>query len=150
MAGAPNIRRAGAGIGNERGQATVEFALVLPLVLIVLFLVIDFGRAFNAWIEQTHLANEAVRWAVVDSVQAVAAPPALGSLSGRSVTFCLPPGSTGLVGEPVEARTTGIFQWSGFLSGVFGSATTTPIAAMATMRVEKARTNYSVTGTCPP
>lgn len=52
--------------GDESGVALVEFALVLPLLLLVLFGVFEFGRIFNYWIDETHLANEAARWAAVN------------------------------------------------------------------------------------
>src|SRR5207247_6753449 len=52
---------------DESGQALVEFALVIPLLLLVLFAVLDFAKAFNYWIDETHLANEAARWAVVNN-----------------------------------------------------------------------------------
>ena len=51
---------------DERGVALVEFALVLPLVLLLLFGMIDFGKAFNYWNDETHLANEGARYAVVN------------------------------------------------------------------------------------
>src|SRR6266576_5840996 len=51
---------------DERGQALIEFALILPLVLLLLFGMIDFGKAFNYWNDETHLANEAARQAVVN------------------------------------------------------------------------------------
>src|SRR5919108_5201087 len=53
-------------IARERGAALVEFVLVLPLVLLLLFGMIDFGKAFNYWNDETHLANEAARYAVVN------------------------------------------------------------------------------------
>lgn len=53
---------------SERGQATVEFAIVLPMVLLVLVGLIAFGKAFNYWINLNHIANEGARWAVVDKV----------------------------------------------------------------------------------
>ena len=34
--------------GGERGQALAEFALVLPLILLFLAGIINFGRAWNA------------------------------------------------------------------------------------------------------
>src|ERR1700751_2296201 len=52
---------------NQRGAALVEFVLVLPLVLLILFGMVDFGKAFNYWNDETHLANEAARQAVVNS-----------------------------------------------------------------------------------
>jgi hypothetical protein len=52
---------------NERGTALVEFALVLPLVLVLLLGMIDAGKAFNYWNDETHLANEAARYAAVNN-----------------------------------------------------------------------------------
>lgn len=59
---------------EESGVALVEFALVLPLLLLVLFGVFEFGRVFNYWIDETHLANEAARWAAVDRNPGAANP----------------------------------------------------------------------------
>jgi Flp pilus assembly protein TadG len=53
-------------IREERGTALVELALVLPLLLIVLLGMLDFGKAFNEWISQTHLASEGARLAAVN------------------------------------------------------------------------------------
>jgi Flp pilus assembly protein TadG len=53
--------------GDERGAALAEFALVLPVLLLVLLGMIDFGKAINYWIDQTHLANEGARLAVVNN-----------------------------------------------------------------------------------
>jgi Flp pilus assembly pilin Flp len=51
---------------DERGVAITELALVLPLLLILLLGMIDVGKAFNEWIDQTHLANEGARLAAVN------------------------------------------------------------------------------------
>src|SRR5207244_9999308 len=51
---------------DESGVALVEFALVLPLVLILLLGMIDVGKAVNYWNDETHLANEAARYAAVN------------------------------------------------------------------------------------
>jgi Flp pilus assembly protein TadG len=53
---------------GEQGQATVEFAIVLPLVLLILVGLIEFGKAFNYWLSLNHLANETSRWAAVDKL----------------------------------------------------------------------------------
>jgi Flp pilus assembly protein TadG len=50
----------------ERGVAMVEFALILPVFLIIVAGLLAFGRIFFYWLEANHQANEAVRWAVVD------------------------------------------------------------------------------------
>jgi Flp pilus assembly protein TadG len=50
---------------TEKGQALVEFTMVLPLLLILLFAIVDFGRAFYAWTIVTNGAREGARAAAV-------------------------------------------------------------------------------------
>jgi hypothetical protein len=45
----------------EQGAAAVEMALVLPLLLLIVFGIIDFGFAFNAQISLTQATREGVR-----------------------------------------------------------------------------------------
>lgn len=47
---------------RDDGAVAVEFALVLPLLLLVVFGVIDFGRMLNAQISLTQAAREGARW----------------------------------------------------------------------------------------
>jgi Flp pilus assembly protein TadG len=49
----------------EDGVAAVEFALLLPLLVALLFGFIQFGVAFNDRIQATNAAREAARMAVV-------------------------------------------------------------------------------------
>lgn len=51
---------------RERGQALVEFVLILPIFMLLIFGVIEFGKALNYWIDTTHLANEGARYAAVN------------------------------------------------------------------------------------
>jgi TadE-like protein len=46
---------------RDRGAAAVEAALVLPLLLMIIFGIIDFGRMLNAQIRVTEAAREAAR-----------------------------------------------------------------------------------------
>jgi Flp pilus assembly protein TadG len=46
---------------GRRGQSTVEFALLLPILLVLLFLVFEFGRAFGSWLLITNAAREGAR-----------------------------------------------------------------------------------------
>ncbi len=50
---------------GEGGQSLVEFAFVLPIFLLVLFAIIDFGMAFHAWIAVTNSAREGGRLGAV-------------------------------------------------------------------------------------
>jgi len=50
---------------DQQGAAAVEFALLLPLLVLLLFGMIEFGFAFNSRIQATNAAREAARRAVV-------------------------------------------------------------------------------------
>jgi Flp pilus assembly protein TadG len=56
--------------GGQRGQALVEFALVLPLLLIVLFIAVDFGVGLTRWIAITNAAREGARLGAVGADEA--------------------------------------------------------------------------------
>jgi Flp pilus assembly protein TadG len=49
----------------DRGAAAVEFALLLPVVLLIIFGIIDFGRMLNAQITLTEAAREGARAAAL-------------------------------------------------------------------------------------
>jgi Flp pilus assembly protein TadG len=49
----------------DRGAAAVEFALLLPMLLLLVFGIIDFGRALNAQITLTQAAREGARLAAL-------------------------------------------------------------------------------------
>lgn len=51
---------------HRRGQALVEFALVLPVLILFLVGIFDFGRAVYAFNTVNNAAREAVRLAIVD------------------------------------------------------------------------------------
>jgi Flp pilus assembly protein TadG len=50
---------------HERGQTMVEFAVVLPVLALLLFGVIQFGIAFNSYLTITDAARAGARKAVV-------------------------------------------------------------------------------------
>jgi Flp pilus assembly protein TadG len=56
----------------ERGAAAVEMALVLPLLLLIIFALVDFGRAFNTKIQLSQAAREGVRLVAMHSPSNVA------------------------------------------------------------------------------
>ena len=51
---------------DERGTALAELAIVMPLLLVLILGMLDFGKAFHEWIDQTHVANEGARLAAVN------------------------------------------------------------------------------------
>ncbi len=55
---------------GEKGQALVEFVFVLPIFLVLVLAIVDFGMGFHAWISVTNGAREGAR---VGTVQGSAA-----------------------------------------------------------------------------
>lgn len=58
---------------KTRGQALVEFALVIPLVLLLFMGIVDFGRAIYAYNTISNAARDGARKAIVDQTAGVAA-----------------------------------------------------------------------------
>lgn len=141
-------RPACSGLRDERGTALVEFALVLPMLLAVLVGILSFGRAMNYDEQATHLANEAARYAAVDSVPAgatgtlgqwvrsqVDSPElanATGAVSGTQVCIAYGPSGT-TVGQPLTVTMKFTFSWLPVLKI---KAASTTITRTATMRIE--------------
>jgi Flp pilus assembly pilin Flp len=88
--------RGGAGVGVtsrgrrgpvERGASAVEFALILPLLLLVIAGVVDFGRALFTQVILTNAAREGARAAIFTSatpgpqVRATKAAPGVSPLT---------------------------------------------------------------------
>lgn len=74
-------RKSGA---RDRGAAAVEFALLLPVLLVVLFGLIDFGRALNAQITLTQAAREGARLDALGDTNAQVIARAKGAATGLS------------------------------------------------------------------
>ena len=137
-------------------MSLVEFALVLPLLLILLLGMLDFGKAFNYWNDTTHLANEAARWAVVNKnpgsgtlqqyIQQQADTQELRSGGTSSVPgplqVCISfPNGTANVGDPVHVTASLTYNWLPYLGTRIGITQTT-ITGSSTMRLEAQPTNY--------
>ena len=69
---------------GDRGAAAVEFALVLPFLLLIVSGIIDFGRAYNAQITLTHAAREAARVWALGGTAAATTTAAQGAATGLS------------------------------------------------------------------
>jgi hypothetical protein len=53
--------------GYSRSQGLVEFALALPLLLTLLFAIIDFSLLFAAWLLIQNMSRQAVRYAITNN-----------------------------------------------------------------------------------
>jgi Flp pilus assembly protein TadG len=141
---------------GERGSAVVEFAILVPVLLAIVFGILDFGRAMNYKNELTQLANQAARFAAVNKspIDGSSAFPDCSSLKsylsdksnvdtkeiadmigGGTVDIAV--GST--VGDPVTVKLSASFSFLPFLgAGAFGIGTpSTSLSGQATMRLEQ-------------
>jgi Flp pilus assembly protein TadG len=130
----------------ERGQALVEFVLVLPLLLLVVFGIVQFGLALNSANDETHLANEVARYATVnenpssETLQKWAKGQVDSSaLSGQTVCISFPKGTSN-VGDPVQVTVKGTITWLPVLKLKVAS---TVVEGKADMRLEAAPSKYS-------
>ncbi|MBU9721316.1 MULTISPECIES: TadE/TadG family type IV pilus assembly protein [Bacillaceae] len=57
-------------IKSEKGQATVELALTLTILVFILFVIIDFGRIFHVYLTLEHASREGARIASVGGTDA--------------------------------------------------------------------------------
>jgi len=72
-------------IKNQRGQALVEMALVLPLLLALVFGIIEFGNIYSHKLEMNNLARQSARTAVVSELASYTV--ADGNLKTATVTI---------------------------------------------------------------
>lgn len=100
----------------RRGQTIVEFALTLPLLLLLLFGVIEFGRIFQAWVTLQNAARAAARFATTGQYDTTMFPP--GSMDTTWNTSNPPPNGTGLPCPFVNAAGPGTPNQAGVLSGI--------------------------------
>lgn len=71
---------------RSRGQALVEFALVFPLALMVLFAVFDIGRAVFIYNGLTNAAREGARLAIVNQDKALVGQRVQETAFGSSIS----------------------------------------------------------------
>jgi Flp pilus assembly protein TadG len=53
--------------GQQQGQTLIEFAIVLPVLLLIVFVIFDLGRAIYTYSMLTNAAREGARYASVAS-----------------------------------------------------------------------------------
>ena len=119
---------------REAGSAVAEFAIVLPLVLVVLLASVELVSVARLQLEVTHAAREGARRAATDLDPAAAVgaaravlPPGLASQARVSVT------RPHRVGAQAEVRVMVPYRFAGALFG--GLAV--ELSARTVMRVEQ-------------
>ena len=135
----------------EQGASLVEFAFVLPFLLVLALGVIEFGWVLGQMNDIRYGAREAARLSAIDSGSASAMRTlvcnSMDLTSGQTVSFT--DGATGSVGEeavvtvsmPVQSIT-----GAGLITALLPSS----LSSTARTRLEQPSTNWSTeTGACP-
>lgn len=91
---------------KEEGASAVEFALVLPILMVLVLGIIQFGFIFFHYISITHAAREGARWAALEQEDHEVREKVKKSAPGLALTDAdidiKPAGDrSGLIGEPV-------------------------------------------------
>ncbi|HUF54433.1 MAG TPA: TadE family protein [Dehalococcoidia bacterium] len=128
---------------GEKGQNLVEFAMVVPIFLILVFAIVDFGMGFHAWITVTNAAREGARVGAVGANEATIISKVentSGSLNDDNMTITVvnPQGSPGDTVEVTVAydyqMITPLSTLLGLIGGGFGE--TIDFDATSKMRLE--------------
>lgn len=139
---------------REEGTALIEFALVLPVLMLIVMGILYFGRYESYANDEQQLASSAARWASINAnpgsssgltLQQYVVQQASPELTHTSndvtaikVYIYYPSGSTGQVGQPVRACVTNTLNFI----PVLGLASSTMVQT-ATMSVEQAQSGSS-------
>jgi Flp pilus assembly protein TadG len=120
---------------EERGTAVVEFALVAPLLFLLIFGIFDFGRALNYYNQETQLVGLGARAAAVSRDPAdtgaaagqniqteLAGTYAKGELQNKT-TFCINPSTAPTIGQPVTVTASYQFHFLPLVGTLLGSPT---------------------------
>lgn len=117
-------------LSSDRGASMVEFGLLLPILVLLLFGIIEFGRGYNAHITLTHAAREGVR------TLAITKDAGLAAARTREAATSLDPALIGVTttacvsGDPTNLTATYPFAYD---IPLFGTGTVT-ITAQGVMR----------------
>jgi Flp pilus assembly protein TadG len=137
------LRRRASG---EDGQALVEFALVLPVLVVLVFGITLFGLALNDWIDETQLAGQAARFASVNSehgtkeafnetkfLKWVSEQGDNAQVKSATAEICSP---TSAVGDYLKVRLSYLYSWLNLSSMLGVGSPSTRLTSTATMRIE--------------
>ena len=140
---------------SQDGQSIVEFVLVLPLIVLILFAIVDFALALNYSSDLNQIAAEGTRRAAVNRDPAFdpaaytksRAEPVLRDRPDLAVSVCLPEGT--MPGGTVRVKATVTYTLLHLIPGL-ESITTIPLSGRASMRLESPATfsGSSTSGPC--
>lgn len=122
---------------GEDGQSVLEFALVLPILLLFLIGIIDFGRMYSTHLILNEAATDAARYASLgdSNTEVGQVVSADAGMLGSGVQWNINPSSDRVSGDPVTVTVTDSVQlFDPILAAILGNPAS--VQAAVTMRVE--------------
>jgi Flp pilus assembly protein TadG len=135
---------------DQRGTAVVEFALVAPILFLLVFGILDFGRALNYYNQLTQLAGQGARAAAVSnnpdgsaatgtSIQKMLATQYANGGLQNGIKVCISNGTTGsgtagnepTPGQAVQVQTTYKFNFLPLIGAAVGGGSITLTATQS-------------------
>src|SRR5262245_34328126 len=127
---------------SESGASAVEFALLLPLLMMVLFGVIEFGLALHQQSILTNASREGARLGIVQSIPAITNGQINAAIDTYLTGSGISPGNVtrsivagGATGTPVQVTLTLPYTYA-VLPGFVSIAPTLNLTAQTVMRHE--------------
>ncbi|MDT8342498.1 MAG: TadE/TadG family type IV pilus assembly protein [Longimicrobiales bacterium] len=128
---------------EERGQSLVEFAVSVPLLLLLLLGIMDFARAWNIHQVLTDAGREATRVAVVDNGSTDPQIRQIARDAAARAGITLPDGQITITqgagrGDPTTVRIQygHELRWVGWALSLVGADRTLNLNVVSTMRRE--------------
>lgn len=130
---------------NEHGMVAAEFALLLPVLLIILFGIIEFGMIMYSREVVTNASREGARAGIIQRIPSVTAGEIITvatnylratGISMAEVTITVP-ASGGVTGTPVTVTAVYRYPWLiPYIPSMLGLPSPLPIRMTTTMRHE--------------
>jgi Flp pilus assembly protein TadG len=126
---------------SQKGQDLVEFALILPILVLLLAGIVDLGRAFHSYIVIANASREGARYASHFPSDATAIKQAAvneAALSGVTIALSdvtIPRGLNGTGGAEIRVRVDHTFNTilGGILGGEGAPLSSIPLHASTSM-----------------
>jgi hypothetical protein len=140
---------------SESGQAIIEFALIVPFVLVLVLVLFDGGLAVSHRIELQHAIREGGRYAslghTVTEVKQKTVDESSGLLALSDVTVCYPNG-TGNAGDPVRVQASYTYRFTAGSGELYDRlvGTSPPSIGMNPKTEFSLEAPASPVPTCPP
>lgn len=127
---------------SESGASAVEFALLLPVLMMILFGIIEFGMALYRQSILTNASREGARLGIVQSIPAIGTGQINAAIDNYLIAAGIPAGNVtrnivagGITGTPVQVTLTLPYTYA-VLPGLTSIAPTINLTAQTVMRHE--------------